>query len=114
MPTTSTIAPAEALLLNELLSPATPGVASRILSKTGGGCLTLFAFGAGQGLPEHTVSFEALVVVLDGRLAVTIGDAAVTAMPGTVVRLPAGVPHKVTATEPCRVLLVILREPGVA
>ena len=52
MATTSTIAPAEALQLSDLITPAAHGIASRILSKTGGGSLTLFAFDAGQGLAE--------------------------------------------------------------
>ena len=112
--TTSTIAPAEALRLGDLITPTPHGIASRILSKTTGGSLTLFAFDAGQGLAEHTAPFDALVLVLDGRLTLTIGGAEVTATPGTVVRMPAGVPHAVDAPEPSRMLLAMLREPNPA
>lgn len=110
MATTSTIEPAEALRLIDLITPAPHGIASRILSKSNGGSLTLFAFDTGQGLAEHTAPFDALVMVLDGRLALTIGGAGVIATPGTVVRMPAGVPHAVDAPEPCRMLLAMLRE----
>jgi quercetin dioxygenase-like cupin family protein len=102
--------PAEALSLDALITPTDSGIASRILSKTGGGNLTLFAFDAGQGLTEHTSPFEAFVLVLDGSMALTIGGTPVTATPGTIVRLPASVPHAVEATERSRMLLVMLRD----
>ena len=53
-------------------------------------------------------------MVLDGRLALTIGGVEVTALPGTVVRMPANVPHAVDAAEPARMLLMMLREPTTA
>ena len=108
--TTSTLPESTALSLDALITPTPHGIASRILSKTGGGSLTLFAFDAGQGLAEHTAPFDALVLVLDGRLLLTIGGVAVTATPGTVVRMPAGVPHAVDAPEPSRMLLSMLRD----
>ena len=100
---------AEALPLSSLVTPTEGGIASRILAKTSGGNLTLFAFDAGQGLTEHTSPFEALVMVLEGACTLTIGGEAVHATPGTVVRMPAAVPHAVDATETTRLLLVMLR-----
>lgn len=73
MTTTSTIPEATALSLEALITPTEHGIASRILSKTAGGSLTLFAFDAGQELAEHTAPFDALVMVLSGRLVLTIG-----------------------------------------
>jgi quercetin dioxygenase-like cupin family protein len=107
---TTTIPSAEALELRGLITMAEHGIASRILSKSSGGSLTLFAFDAGQGLAEHTAPFDAIVLVLDGRLTLTIGGAEVTATPGTVVRMPANVPHAVEAPVPARMLLVMLRD----
>jgi quercetin dioxygenase-like cupin family protein len=101
---------AEALPLAGLISLADGGIASRVLAKNGGGNLTLFAFDRGQGLSEHTTPFDALVMVLDGELALTIGGTAVTATPGTIVRMPANVPHAVDATVASRMLLIMLRE----
>lgn len=111
MATTSTIEPGEVLHLNELITPTTHGIASRILSKNAGGSLTLFAFDQGQGLAEHTAPFDAIVMVLEGRLTLTIGGNEVTAESGTVVRMPANIPHAVDAPEPSRMLLTMLREP---
>lgn len=100
---------AEALPLSSLITPTEGGIASRILAKTSGGNLTLFACDAGQGLTEHTSPFEALVMVLEGACTLTIGGVAVHATPRTVVRMPAAVPHAVDATETTRLLLVMLR-----
>ena len=105
-----TLAAAEALLLHSLISPTEAGIASRILSKTSGGNLTLFAFDAGQGLTEHTSPFEAFVLVLEGTLRMVVGGTAVAAGVGTIVRLPAHVPHALEAEDKVRMLLVMLRD----
>ena len=105
------IPPAEALRLTDLITTTERGIASRVLAKTGGGNVTLFAFDAGEGLSEHTAPFGALVLVLDGSLDLTIGGAHVTAAPGETVRLPASVPHAVDARQAARMLLIMLREP---
>ena len=81
--------PAEAHSLHSLVVPTPGGIASRVLAKTNGGNVTLFAFDSGQGLTEHTTPFDALVLVLEGELRLTIGGTAVTASPGTIVRMPA-------------------------
>ncbi len=109
-----TIPAAEALLLADLIAPAEHGIASRVLARNGGGNVTLFAFDAGEGLSEHTTPFDALVIVLDGALTLTIGGERVEASPGTIVRMPANVPHAVDATAASRMLLIMLREPKAA
>src|SRR5215216_5587068 len=105
------IAAAEALPLEDLITPTIGGIASRVLAKTGGGNVTLFAFDQGEGLSEHTAPFDALVIVLEGLLSLTIGGTIVAARPGTIVRMPANVPHALAAAAPVRMLLVMLREP---
>lgn len=110
MATTPTIVPAVAHELSELISPTAFGIASRVLIKTGGGNVTLFAFDEGQGLAEHTAPFDALVMVLEGRLDLTVGEQRLTATPGTMVLLPANVPHALDAPEPARMLLIMLRD----
>jgi quercetin dioxygenase-like cupin family protein len=104
------IPPAEALSLSALITRTEQGIASRVLAKTSGGSLTLFAFDRGQGLTEHTSPFDALVLVLEGSLILTIGGSPVRATPGTIVRMPAGMPHAVDASDACRMLLIMLRD----
>jgi len=110
MTTTGKISAAEALALADLVTPVEAGIASRVLAKTGGGSITLFAFARGEGLSEHTSPFEAFALVLEGTIAITIGKQAVSAAAGTIVRLPATVPHALDASTAARMLLVMLRE----
>lgn len=106
---TMSIPLSEALTLDSLIVPTPGGVASRILSKTNGGNVTLFAFDAGQGLTEHTSPYDAFVLVLEGRFLLTIGGVQVDAPVGTVVNMPARVPHAVEAPEASRMLLIMLK-----
>jgi quercetin dioxygenase-like cupin family protein len=106
------LAGGEALRLSELIAPAPSGIASRVLAKATGGSVSLFAFDEGKGLSQHTAPFDALLLVLDGSLSVTIGENRVNAEPGTIIRLPANIPHAVDATAASRMLLIMLRETG--
>ena len=106
----STIPPSEALLLQSLVTPTEHGIASRVLAKTAAGSVTLFAFDAGQGLSEHSTPFDALVLVLDGDVTLTIGGTAIHATSGTITRMPANVLHAVDAVGASRLLLIMLRE----
>lgn len=99
----------EVLPLPSLITPTAQGIASRILAKTAGGNVTLFAFDAGQGLTEHTSPFDALVLVTEGALTITLDGVTLDAVPGTIVRLPAAVPHALEAVVPARMLLVMLK-----
>jgi quercetin dioxygenase-like cupin family protein len=114
MNTAQMLPAAEALALQALITKTDHGIASRILAKTSGGNFTLFAFDAGQGLTEHTSPFDAYVMVLEGELLLTIGGQPVRATPGTIVRMPASVPHGLEAPAPARMLLLMLREQAAA
>jgi quercetin dioxygenase-like cupin family protein len=109
MTTSSSIPASTALALTTLVSPTEHGIASRVLAKRPGGSVTLFAFDAGESLTEHTSPFDALVLVLVGALTLTIGGSHVQAVPGTIVLMPGGVPHAVDASEPSRMMLIMLR-----
>ena len=102
--------PGQALALDSLLAFPDSGIASRVLARSAGGNVTLFAFDAGQELTEHTSPFDALVIVLAGVFDLTFASGHVRADCGAIVRLPATVPHAVKAVEPSRMLLVMLRD----
>ena len=74
--------------------------------------MTLFAFDVHQELSEHTSPFDAMVLTLEGQLELTICGKPVQATPGTIVRMPANVPHSVLAEQPSKMLLVLLRKPA--
>lgn len=107
----TTLPPAQVLALDSLITPTEKGIASRVLARTAGGNITLFAFDAGEELSEHTAPFDALVLTLTGTLTLTIGGQRIQTTPETIVLMPASVPHAVHAPEPARMLLIMLRDP---
>lgn len=100
---------AEATPLDRLVAVAPGAVVSRTIAKNSAGTLTAFAFDEGQGLSEHSAPFDAFVQVLSGRLLLTIGGEDVDAGAGTIVRMPAGIPHALHAPAPATMLLTMLR-----
>lgn len=99
----------EVFPLQSLVTSTPGGIASRVLGKAPGGTVTLFAFDADQSLTEHTSPYDALVQVLSGALILTIGGVELRAEAGSIVRLPANIPHAVDAPEPSRMLLILIR-----
>ena len=91
------------------LDYAPEAIVSRALLSNKAGSVTLFAFDQGQQLSEHTVPFDALVMVLDGEAQLTIGERLVRARSGQMVLLPAGVPHAVKAPGRFKMLLTMIR-----
>ena len=95
--------------LVDLLGLQAHGIASRVIARSAGGNVTLFTMDAGEELSQHTTPFDALAVVLDGRLRIQVGDSTVTASAGQVVRMPANEPHALQAEQPTRMMLVMLK-----
>jgi quercetin dioxygenase-like cupin family protein len=100
---------AEVLSLVSLVTPIEGGIGSRVLSKAAGGTITLFVFDAGQGLTEHTSPYDAMVLVLEGEFVVTIAGVEYRAPQGSILRLPANVPHALEAPVRSRMLLMMVR-----
>lgn len=69
----------------------------------------LFGFAAGQELSEHTASMPAILYFLDGSARVTLGDEPFEARAGAFIHMPPHLPHSITATEPTRMLLLLLK-----
>lgn len=86
------------------------GIASRVVARSAAGNVTLFTLDAGESISEHSAPFDALVIVLDGTMTITIGGTPVTAGAHDFVRLPANVPHGLRADTAARMVLVMLRE----
>ena len=47
-------------------------IVSKIIIDKDAGSVTFFAFDKGQGLSEHTVPFDAMVIIVDGGAEITI------------------------------------------
>jgi quercetin dioxygenase-like cupin family protein len=87
-----------------------PGsVVSRTVIDKSAGTLTLFSFGEGQGLSEHTAPFDALVYILDGEAEITLSGRPLRAKQGEMVIMPAGEPHALKARRRFKMLLVMIK-----
>ncbi len=84
-------------------------VVSRTVIERETGTVTLFAFGEGQGLSEHTAPYDALVYVLEGTGQITIAGTEHTVGAGEMLIMPADVPHGLHADVPFKMLLVMIR-----
>ena len=85
-------------------------VVSRTLVKKATGTVTLFAFDTGEGLSEHSTPNDALVQILEGTAKITVGGTPHEVGAGEVLLLPADIPHALTAPEPFKMLLTMIRE----
>jgi len=111
MATENALPAGEAHRFQDLISYTDHGVASRVLARKGTSNVTLFAFAKGEGLTEHTSPFDALVVIVEGTMTLTVGGRPVKAPAGSITRMPASVPHALDADERTLMLLVMLRDP---
>ena len=83
-------------VLAELVAYQDDSVVSKTLIDTKTGTVTLFAFAQGQGLSEHTASFDAMVCVLDGTADLSIAGKPLQVGAGQMVIMPATIPPTVT------------------
>lgn len=104
------VSPGDAFAATELVEVAPAAIVSRVVMKTAGGSVTLFAFAAGQELSEHTAPFDALVHVVAGQLELVVGGKPISAGAGDLVLMPARVPHAVRAVEDSTMMLTMLRD----
>jgi quercetin dioxygenase-like cupin family protein len=84
-------------------------VVSREIVSKQAGTVTLFAFGQGQGLSEHTAPFDALVYVFDGEAEITISGKPLHVKEGEMVIMPANQPHALKAVKKFKMMLTMIR-----
>jgi quercetin dioxygenase-like cupin family protein len=95
--------------LAEAIEYAGQSVVSKTLLDKKTGTLTLFAFDKGQGLSEHTSPYDATIFVLEGEAKIKTGGKPVKVKSGSLVIMPAGIPHSVRAEKRFKMLLVMIR-----
>jgi quercetin dioxygenase-like cupin family protein len=94
----------------ELGDYQTGSIVSRILIDKKAGSVTFFAFDKGQRLSEHTAPFDALVYILEGEAEITLRGTPFHLNEGTMMMLPAKVPHAVQAPQRFKMLLIMIGE----
>jgi quercetin dioxygenase-like cupin family protein len=84
-------------------------IVSKTIIDKNTGTVTLFAFGIGQGLSEHTAPFDALVQVLDGEVEIRISGKPFHLKQGEMIIMPAHEPHALKAISNFKMLLTMIR-----
>lgn len=95
--------------LMDLIEYQEGSVVSREIIRKNTGTVTLFAFGEGQGLSEHTAPFDALVYLLDGEAEIFISGKPFHLKPGEIIIMPASQPHALKAVKKFKMLLIMIR-----
>lgn len=99
----------ESFNLEAHINYAPGSVVSKTLLKKDTGNITLFSFGEGQGLTEHTSPFDAVVQILDGKAEITIGGESQMVQAGEMLVMPANISHALQATERFKMVLIMIR-----
>ena len=93
----------------DLIEYQAGSVVSREIIRQKTGTVTLFAFGKGQGLSEHTAPFDAMVQVVDGEAEIMITGKKHIVKAGQTIIMPANKPHALHAGKPFKMMLVLIR-----
>jgi quercetin dioxygenase-like cupin family protein len=100
---------ADVVDLADLVEYNTNSVVSKTVVEKDTGTITLFAFDKGQGLSEHTVQYDALVYIFDGKAQITVGDETHILKKGQLLMMPANIPHALTALEKYKMMLIMIK-----
>lgn len=95
--------------LKNLVKYQDGSVVSKTIMDKKTGTVTVFAFGEGQGLSEHTAPFDALVQIIDGEAEITIAGDVFSLKEGEAIILPAGKPHALRAVVVFKMILIMIR-----
>ena len=99
----------QAKKLVDLIEYQDDSVVSKIIIQKETGNVTLFAFGQGQGLSEHTAPFDALVHILEGEAEITISGKKNIVKENEIIIMPANDPHALKAVTKYKMLLIMIR-----
>ncbi len=95
--------------MDESIEYTSGGVVSKLIVNSKGGNVTLFSFDKGQGLTEHSASYDALVQVIDGEVEITIDGTLHTLKKGDSIIMPANIPHALDAVESFKMILTMIK-----
>ena len=100
---------AKAVELAGLVDYAADSVVSKTIIDMPVGTLTLFAFDAGQGLSEHQAPYDAVVQIVEGTGIIVISGKQIKSPAGSIIIMPANIPHAVKAKQRFKMLLTMIR-----
>jgi len=100
----------EARSLAGLLEYSDNSIVSKTVLDKSSGTITIFSFDAGQRLSEHTSVYDAVIQVIEGTAIVKIADRANEVPAGSLIVMPANVPHSVDAPGRMKMMLIMIRD----
>jgi len=100
---------ARTLKVENLIDYQEGAVVSKEIIRKGTGTVTIFAFGKGEGLSEHTAPFDAMVQVIDGKAEIIISGNKNILEKGDMIIMPANEPHALNALERFKMILTMIR-----
>lgn len=95
------------LSMRDLVNYQDGQIISKTLIQNQNLSITLFAFDKGEEISTHASGGDALVLVLDGVVEVTIADEKYRLSAGDSIVMPAEVPHAVLAAEKMKFMLTV-------
>jgi len=84
-------------------------IVSKIIIEKDSGSVTYFAFDKDQGLSEHTVPFDAMVIIIDGDAEITISGENHQLHKNEMIIMPAQKPHALKAINKFKMLLTMIK-----
>lgn len=97
------------LILKDIVERQEHSIVSREILKEDSGGVTVFAFDKGESLSEHTVSFDALLYIIEGEANVKIDGNSHVLGSGEIIIMPSGKPHSVKADTITKMMLVMIK-----
>jgi quercetin dioxygenase-like cupin family protein len=95
--------------LVNLISYQQGSIVSKTLVDKKTGTITMFAFDQGEGLSEHTAPFDAMVLVLEGAVEISIAGRPILGRQGDMIIMPANEPHALKAVDKFKMILIMIR-----
>ena len=99
---------AAVLPLKDLIDYEDGKVASLSLASRPGVGITLMAFDEGESISSHAAPGDAMVVVLEGSVEITVGGVLHTLHEGDTIVMPCGVPHALKSLSRYKMMLVVV------
>jgi len=100
---------AKPVKLKELVTYQSGAIVSRTLLEKNTGTVALFAFDQGQALSEHTAPYDAMTIVIEGRVNIKIDGRDFLLDEGQMILMPANKPHALKAATRFKMILIMIR-----
>ena len=95
--------------LADEIQPPESGKQSIVLLDNANTKVVLFGFAAGGGLTAHAAPLPAIIQIIKGEAALTVGEESISGKPGTWIQMAAKTPHSIKAESPVVMLLTLLK-----